>query len=258
MIENGRIISRDLEEDEISIDLLELFGVILRKIHIIIMVGAIFGALTFVGTKTFVTPQYTSTTKMYVLSKQSENAAITYSDLETGRQLTQDYMELVKSRPVLEKVIAQLNLDMDTEELKKAIKIETPQDTRILSVSIDDPNPEMAKKIVDAIREAVSIQITQIMDAESVNTVEEGNLPTAPSSPSILKNTVIGAFLGCLLAGGFILLRFMLDDTIKTPDDVEKYLGLSVLASVPIETNAKTTKKKRVKRMKSQTRLTRR
>lgn len=82
------------------------------------------------------------------------------------------------------------------------------------------------------------------MDAESVNVVEEGNLPEKPSSPSAMKNTLIGGFLGCVLAVGIILLIYLLDDTIKTPDDVEKYLGLSVLASVPIQPGTQKSKKR--------------
>ena len=94
----------------------------------------------------------------------------------------------------------------------------------------------------------MSVQITEIMFAEAVNTVEEGNLPENPSSPSMMKNTVVGGFLGCLLAVGIILLKFMLDDTIKTPDDVEKYLGLGVLASVPVQPGTKKAKKTRGRR----------
>lgn len=245
MVENGRIISRDLEEDEISIDLMELISVIFRKLHVIIFVGILFAAISFAGTKFLITPMYTSTTKMYVLSKQNDNATVTYSDLQTGTQLTKDYMELVKSRPVLEKVINELHLDMSSDALKDSITVETPEDTRILSVSVEHPDPEMAKEIADKIREAVSVQITEIMSAEAVNTVEEGNLPENPSSPSMMKNIVIGGFLGCLLAVGIILLKFMLDDTIKTPDDVEKYLGLGVLASIPVQPGTKKSKKKK-------------
>ena len=88
-------------------------------------------------------------------------------------------------------------------------------------------------------RDSVSIQITEIMDADAVNTVEEGNLPTSPSSPSIPRNIAIGALLGLLLAMGVITLIFILDDTIKTPDDVEHYLGLNTLTSIPISEGMK-------------------
>lgn len=252
MVENGRIISRDLEDDEISVDLMRLLGLIISRLHIIILVGILFAGLTFAGTTFLITPQYTSTTKMYVLSRQSDSTTVTYSDLQTGSQLTKDYMELVKSRPVLEKVIEQLHLDMNADKLKENIKVQTPEDTRILSVSVKNPDPQMAKNIADAIREAVSVQITEIMEAESVNVVEEGNLPEKPSSPNVMQNTVIGALLGCFLAVAITLIHFMLDDTIKTPEEVEKYLGLSVLASVPLQPGAQKSKKKKGRRSAKQ------
>ena len=136
-----------------------------------------------------------------------------------------------------------LNLDMEAEELEETITAETPVDTRILTIIVENQDPKMAKEIADALRESVSIQITEIMDADSVNTFEEGNLPTEPSSPSLVKNMAIGGLLGLIIALGIIVLIFVLDDTIKTPDDVEHYLGLNVLTSIPIQEGVKKSKK---------------
>lgn len=235
--------NRDFENDEISIDLTELFLAVWNKIHLVILAGIFAALLAFVGTKVFITPMYSSTTKMYVLTKQDSNAGVTYNDIQIGTQLTKDYMELVKSRPVLEQVIAVLNLDVSAEELGGFITVETPADTRILSITVENEDPKMAKEIADALRESVSIQITEIMDADSVNTFEEGNLPTGPSSPSLIKNMGIGGVLGIFIALGIIVLIFMLDDTIKTPDDVEHYLGLNVLTSIPTQEGVKKSKK---------------
>lgn len=233
----------EIDNDEITIDLTELFMVIWRKLHLVILAGIAVAMVAFIGTKLFITPMYTSVTKVYVLSKQDANASLTYSDLQTGTSLTKDYMELVKSRPVLEQVIAILNLDMKSEELADAITVDTPQDTRILRISVENENPKTAKEIADAVRESVSIQITEIMDADSVNTVEIGNLPTDPSSPSVLKNMIIGGMLGVLITIGIIVLIYILDDTIKTPEDVEHYLGMNVLTSIPIQEGVKRSKK---------------
>ena len=119
------------ENDEITIDLTELFMTLWSKAHMIILAGILLGLLAFVGTKLFLTPIYTSTTKFYVLNKTSDTGSVTYNDLQTGTQLTKDYAELVKSRPVLEEVISVLNLDMETEELAKKITVTTPTDTRV-------------------------------------------------------------------------------------------------------------------------------
>lgn len=249
-MENNRTIH---EEEEVTIDLMELLSALLNKAHIILIAGVVAALLAFVGTKLLITPMYVSTTKVYVLSKQDSNSTVTYSDLQTSSQFTIDYMELVKSRPVLEQVISVLNLDMTTEELKSRITVATAQDSgRILSISVEDEDPKLARDIVNAIREAAGIQITAVMDADSVNTVEDGNLPTAPSSPSLKKNVAIGGLLGVVLAAGIIIVIFLLDDTIKSPADVEQYLELNVLASIPIEegsVKSKNTKKSSIGRM---------
>lgn len=244
-MEKDRMAKREYDGEEVTLDLTELFLTIWKKMYLVIVVGALFAVLAYMGTKMFITPLYTSTTKLYVLSKHDEGTAITYSDLQTGTQLTKDYMELVKSRPVMEQVINELNLDMSITDLKDSITVDTPEDTRILEVAVENADPELAKTIADKVREAVSVQIKEIMAVESVNTVEEGNLPEEASSPNVLKNAVIGGLLGCVLVVGIISLIFILDDTIKTPDDVEKYLGLNVLTSVPIKNSDKKQRKNR-------------
>ena len=175
-----------------------------------------------------------------------EAGAVTGGDVQTGTQLTQEYMELVKSRTVLEEVISVLNLEMEPEELSDAITTSNPDNTRILTIQVEDEDPEVAREIADAVRESASNTIQDIMEIDAVNTVEEANLPTTPSSPSVFRNTAIGGFIGIVIAMGIIVLIYVFDDTIKTPEDVENYLGLNVLTSIPIQEGEQ--KPKRVKR----------
>lgn len=250
MKQDNVIVRQEMNDDELTIDLGELFMVLWSKIHIILLSTILLALVAFVGTKIFITPQYTSETKMYVLSKQDASAGVTYNDLITGTQLTKDYMELVKSRPVLEQAIAVLNLDMSADELSNMVSVENQTDTRIISIQVTSPKPKQAKEIADAIREAVGAQITKITDADAVNTVEEGSLPTSPSSPNVAKNMAMGGILGFILAVGILTLIYILDDTIKTPDDVEKYLGLNVLTSIPIQEGTRKPKKAKQKKMR--------
>lgn len=229
--------------DEVEIDLGALFLALWKKLPIIILAGVIGFLLAFMVTKVVMTPKYTSTTKMYVLSKQDAASGLTYNDLQTGTQLTKDYMELVKSRPVVEGVIALLSLPYDYDELTEMIAVDTPEQTRILSISVESEDPQEAKMIADALRETVGVQITRIMDADSVNTVEEGNLPTEPSSPKTMQNLAIGLLLGMFLAIAIIVIIYIKDDTIKTPEDVERYLGTIVLTSIPTTEGSKKSKK---------------
>lgn len=234
--ENYGMMNQEIQDDEVTIDLMELFSALWAKKTIIILSAVFMALVAFVGTKMFVTPKYTSVTKLFVMTKNDDtSASATYTDLQTGSMLTKDYMELVKSRPVLEKTISKLKLDVEPEELAEMITTETPTDTRIMSISVTDDDPKEAKQIADTLRKAVSVQITEIMNADSVNTVEEGNLPTSPSSPNVKKNMMLGALLGLVISMGFIVLISILDDTVKTPEDVEKYLGLNVLTSIPIQ-----------------------
>lgn len=219
--------NQEIQDDEVTIDLMELFSALWAKKTIIILSAVFMALVAFVGTKMFVTPKYTSVTKLFVMAKNDDtSASATYTDLQTGSMLTKDYMELVKSRPVLEKTISKLKLDVTPEELAEMITTETPTDTRIMSISVTDDDPKEAKQIADTLRKAVSVQITEIMNADSVNTVEEGNLPTSPSSPNVKKNMMLGALLGLVISMGFIVLISILDDTVKTPDDVKNLAAL--------------------------------
>ena len=249
--------THDIDNDELTIDLGELFSVLWNKIYIILLAGIVLAFAAFACTQLLITPMYTSTTSMYMLVRSNGGTGITSGDLQTGTQLTQDYMELTKSRTVMEKVIATLNLDMTVGELSDCITTTNVQDTRIMTIAVENEDPELARDIADALRQTASNEIVDIMGIEAVNTIEEANLPTNPSSPSVMRNTAIGGLLGIVLSAGIIIIIFLLDDTIKTPDDVENYLGLNVLTSIPIqegEEKAKKTKRrtarKAAKRMK--------
>ena len=235
--------THDIDNDELTIDLGELFSVLWNKIYIIILAGIVLAFAAFAYTQLFITPMYTSTTSMYMLVKSNGETGITSGDLQTGTQLTQDYMELTKSRTVMEKVIATLNLDMTVGELNDCVTTTNTANTRIMTIAVENEDPELARDIADALRQTASNEIVDIMGIEAVNTIEEANLPASPSSPSVMKNTALGGILGLVLSAGIIIVIFLLDDTIKTPDDVENYLGLNVLTSIPIQEGEEKVKK---------------
>lgn len=234
--------SDNFAQDDITTDIGEVFFILWEKIHIIILTGIIFTLVAFVGSKFLITPQYDSVTKIFVISKQ-DNDTVTSSDLQVGALLTKDYIEMVKSRPVLEEVIKDLNLNMTTEKLASTITVVTPADTRIIKITVRNADPNLAKDIADKVREAASVQIQKVMNIDAVNTVEEANVPTKKASPNTIKNTVFGGIFGIFLAIVVIVLIFVFDDTIKTPEEVERYLELNVLASIPITKETKKNKK---------------
>ena len=234
--------------DEVEIDLLEVFYVLLDKIWAIILSGVLAALVVVAATLLFVTPQYESTTKMYVLSKQDSNT-LTSQDMQTSLSLTKDYAELIKSRTVTEGVITQLNLTH--EELLKKMTVDSATDTRILSISVRDADPYVASEIANAIRDVAANHIKNVMDIDAVNVVETANIPEQKVSPSISKNGVIGGLVGVLIAAAVILISYLSNDTIKTQEDVERYLKLSTLGTIPMsEEDRKNKKKKKQKKQK--------
>ena len=236
--------------DEIEIDVLELFHVLLDKIWVIILAGAVAALAVVAATILFITPQYQSTTKMYVLSKQDSNT-LTSQDMQTSLSLTKDYAELIKSRTVTEGVITQLNLDMTHEQLLSKMTVDSATDTRILSISVRDADPYVACEIANAIRDVAANHIKNVRDIDAVNVVETANIPENKISPSIKKNGLVGGVAGVAIAIAIILITYLSNDTIKTQEDVERYLGLSTLGTIPMtEADRKNKNKKKHKKQK--------
>lgn len=245
------------DDDEIEIDLIELFYAL--KKHLLVILAAFLAGAVIAGayTKLLVTPIYSSTSTMLILTKETTLASL--ADLQIGSQLTSDYSVLITSRPVLQDVIDNLGLDMEYKDLEKNISINNPTDTRILEITVNDPDPETAKNIVDELSNVASEFIGDQMEVVPPKIIEEGEVPTEKTSPSTVKNTAIGAIAGFVIAAGVVVVMTIMDDTIKTEDDVERYLGIPTLSSVPDRkdylsgkpNSGKKSKKKKKKRRKT-------
>lgn len=221
------------KNEEIEINLGEIFAVLLHKIWIIILATAVCGAVAFLYSFFIITPQYESTTKVYILNKQS-GSSVTYSDVQLSSTLSKDYEQLVTSRYVIEGVISKLNLDDTYEELAARVSASNTDETRIIAITVTDPDPEQAQKIANAVRDLAAQHITQVMDIEAVNVVDNANLPDSPVSPSVPKWTLIGVAIGMIVSIAVIVIQHLLDDSIKSSEDIEKYLGISTLAVIPM------------------------
>ena len=219
------------DDDEIEIDLLELFYALRHRWWEILLALVIGAGAAGVYTKKLIAPHYQSTSMVYVLSKETTLASL--ADLQIGSQLTKDYSVIIKSRPVLQEVIDKQNLDLTTDELGEMITIDNPKDTRILSITVEDIEPMRAKAIVDEVTKSASNYIGDIMEMVPPKVIEDGVVAVKPSSPSVKKNAAVGGLGLAVLVCGLICLKTVLDDTIKSEEDIEKYLGLSVLAVIP-------------------------
>lgn len=219
------------DDDEIEIDLRELFFALKKRILILLAALAAGAVLAGAYTALLVTPIYSATSTMLVLTKETTLSSL--ADLQIGSQLTQDYSMLITSRTVLQEVIDNLGLDMNYKALEGNISINNPEDTRILEITVTNPDPEMAKKIVDELSEVSSEFIGEQMEVVPPKIVEEGEVPESQTSPNMRRNVMMGALVGFALAAGVIILMTLMDDTLKTEDDIERYLGIPNLATVP-------------------------
>lgn len=222
-----------LDRDEIEIDLVELFFELLKYWKQIAVSTVLVAVIALLISKFLMTPMYESTSELYVLSKSTSITSLT--DIQMGTNLTNDYIVVVTERTVLEQVIRNLSLSMDYKDLGDEITVNNPSNSRILQITVKDANPELAKAIADELADVSAAFISEKMDQDPPSIISYGYQDGKPVSPSILKNTIIGALLGFVLAAAVIVLAYMFNDTIMTADDIEKKLGLNVLGSLPLE-----------------------
>lgn len=237
-------------DDEMEIDLVEIFRLFLKYWWMIIGGGLIFAVLAFGFTKFFITPQYEGSSMIYILSKTTSITSAV--DLQLGKQLTVDFEILATSRPVVEDAIDELGLNLTYEEMVEKIRVTNPSESQILRISVRDADPVMARDMANAMSDATAEQVAEVMVTDRPSRVEDAVVPEKPVSPNTLKNTIAAGAVGVLLIMGILLGNYMLDDRIKTEEDVVKYLELNTLASIPSDISERKKAKKRDSRGKRQ------
>lgn len=224
-------------KSELEVSLKEIFYELKQNWVIMAAASLILAAVVFFYTSVFVTPKYQSTSELYVLSKSTSITAI--SDIQIGTYLTRDYVEVVSDRPVLDKVIENLELDITYKQLGEMVSVTNPQNTRIIEITVTDSEPKRAKKIADEMADVASAFIAEKMDQSSPSILHYSYSDGGVVSPNIGKSTILGAVVGFCLTMIIIMLRYLLSDTIMNEDDVERKLGLSVLGMLPMENDIK-------------------
>ena len=216
----------------IEIDILYLLRKLWSKKFFIIFVGLLVGTIALLGSVFFIKPKYTSTTRIYVVSRSSDTS-LTNQDLQAGSYLVNDYKEVITSSEVLSSVIDQEKLSMSTGELSKEIAVTIPTDTRVISIAVTDTDAQRACDIANTVREVAAEKIKAVTKVDDVTTLESAAKPSHPSSPNVKINAVIGALAGVFLAIVGILVAEVLDDRVRRPEDIEEVLGMTLLGVVP-------------------------
>lgn len=244
-----------------EINLKELFEIFWEKkvqMILIIAICAVAGGIYSIG---FVTPQYKSSTTL-VLVKGNETSAIqnpadptlsetttsiTATDITLNSKLVSTYSELIKSKSVLRQVISNLGIsELEEEKIRKNISVSAVEDTEVIEITVTNENAVYASKIANEIAKVFTDKIAEIYNINNVHIVDEAEVAEGPFNVNHIKSLVIFAFIGIAVAVACVLIANMLDTTVKSAEDIEKNIGLPVLASMPIYDfeNAKGGKKK--------------
>lgn len=222
------------EQEKFEIDVFQLVKVLWKRKFLIVLTALVAGLAAFAYSSFVIQPQYTSTTRIYVVNRnQADKPGLTNQDLQAGSYLVKDYREIILSQDVLEKVVADQSLAMDAKTLGRKVSVTVPADTRIVSISVRDGKPEEASRIANALREVAAQKIISVTRVSDVTTLEEARPATSPSSPNIRRNTMIATIAGVGFVTIIVLLVELLDDRVKRPEDIEEVMHISLLGVIP-------------------------
>ena len=223
--------------NELEIDLNRLIRAVFAKSWQIGLVAVLCAVVTLLGTVFFVTPQYKSSAMFYVnnsaFSLGEASLSISSSDLSVSRGLVKSYIVILNSRQTLNDVVDYAGADRTYAEMKNMITAEAVDSTEIFRVTVTSPDPQEAERLANAVTYILPKRISSIIEGTSAKIVDSAVLPAKPSSPSYVKNTAIGFALGMLLMGAFVVIRELMDVTIRTQEDIADTCRYPILASVP-------------------------
>ena len=225
-----------------ELDLKELFEIFWHKKEQIILIVLIFMVIGIIYTVGFTTPMYSSSTTLVLAGTENSSnpddqttETITTTDLTINSKLVATYSELVKSKNILGQVIANLGIPVDEDELRKNVQVTSVEDTELIEITVSNENPEYAAKIANEIANVFKEKIAgEIYKINNVYIVDEATVEDEPSNINHMKDVAIFTVMGVVIAVMYVLIANMLDTTVKTQEDIEKYVKVPVLASIPI------------------------
>lgn len=217
-----------------EIDLGRILRALLQKLWLLFLCAVIVAGAVYLYTKNIITPQYEASISIYVNNKNTnQSAGISSSDLATSQRLVATYINILKSNTVLNKVAIELGLDIAPEDLRGMLLAESPDSTEVFTVSVTNPDPQLAMDIANAIATAAPTEISNIVEGSSTKIVDWATLPKQPSSPNVFRNTALGGVIGVLIAMLIVVIQVLLDVRVKGEEDLARISDAPVLGNIP-------------------------
>lgn len=221
------------DDDYDTIDLLEVLQVVRQHILVIILVTFIAAVAGFGVSRFVMVPQYQASALMIVNTRQDTTSNVTSDQINSATKLVSTYSIIIKSDTVLQQVINNLGLTLTYGELKDRVTVSAVDDTQVMQITVQSDNPEWARQVCEQITTISPNVILESVEAGSVKLISQASVTPDPVSPNVMKNTAIAALLGLVVSVGIVVLRELLDNKIKTEEDVRKYLDLPVVGVIP-------------------------
>ena len=229
-LEQPELVMRNQQEDEI--DLVELFYLLWGHMLQIIACVIVGGAAAFAYTYFMVTPLYQTASKMYVASA-TYNSVVDIYDMQLGSQLALDYQQLILSRSLMEDVAEALELGIEPAGIASMVSVNNPEDTRIIEITVTCPDPQLAADLANEIAYQASVHLPRIMESPAPNIYEDALVPKQKSSPSYSRNTLLGAMALAVVYCGILVVRYLMNDSFTTPEEINRCFGVQPLAVIP-------------------------
>jgi capsular polysaccharide biosynthesis protein len=217
-----------------QIDLIELLFEILHHWKLILLSTILVAGISYGYSKNTTTPMYQSTSKLYVVSKAVSATSIAQA-LSLGSNLTDDYLVVIKGRPIIDQVIKNLGLNTSYGGLSGRISLNNPEGSRIIEITVKDSSAQRAKEIADEMAVVSAAYISEKMDQDPPSILQYGYADGGQINNTLRSDTYRGALIGACIAIAFVVIMYLLNDTIMCREDVEKKLGLTLLGTLPLE-----------------------
>lgn len=218
--------------DEETIDLLELFRIILKHIKLIIILCFLFALVGFFGTKVFISPKYTASTSIYLTPQISESGSLDYNSQMANSKLVTNAVNLLTQNNIMSEVAKDVGLE-SADSVKKCITIKNEANTEIITISATTTDPKLSKDIANDTVSTFIRTMQKNLNVRNIEVVDKAKLSYIPSGPNVKKNTLLATLVGFVIGCGYAVLRFLFDNRLRTKEEAEKYLGIPVFCEIP-------------------------
>lgn len=222
----------DINDDEDVIDLSELFRAVLKYFKLIIFLSILFACGGYFGTKLLIAPTYTASTSIYLTPQISETGSLDYNSQMANSKLVTNAVNLLTQNNIMSEVAKDVGLE-SAEKVKDVVSVTNESNTEIITISATTTNPKLSKDIANDTVSTFIRTMQKNLNVSNIEVVDKAKLSYIPSGPNVKKNTMMAGLAGLVVGVGYAVLKFLLDNRLRTKEEAEKYLGIPVFCEIP-------------------------